>query len=79
MVLGPLLFFLFLATPMAYGSSRARGQIRAAAEAYTTAMATTDPNHISDLHHSLQHHQILNSLSEAKDGTLVLTEIRSGP
>ena len=28
--------------PVAYGSSRARGQITAAAEGYTTAMATLD-------------------------------------
>ena len=33
----------------AYGSSQARGQIGAAAEAYTTAMATPDQSHIYDL------------------------------
>ena len=30
-------FFLFVATPAAYGSSQARGQIRAAAVTHTTA------------------------------------------
>ena len=35
-----------MATPVAYGRSQARGQIRAAAEAYTTAMAPLDPSHI---------------------------------
>ena len=41
---------------MAYGSSQARGLIGAAAAA---------------LHHSSWHIQILNSLSEARDGTRV--------
>jgi len=31
-----------MAAPVAYGSSQARGQIRAAAEAYTTATVTLD-------------------------------------
>ena len=37
-----LLFIYFMVIPVAYGSSQARGQIRAAAEAYTTATATPD-------------------------------------
>ena len=37
--------------------------------AYTTASATTDLSCICDLHHSSQQHQILNSLSEARDQT----------
>ena len=37
------LFFFFRATPAAYGSSEAGGRIRAAAEAYTTAIAMPDP------------------------------------
>ena len=45
------LLFPFRATPAADGSSLARAQIRAGAEAYTTA--TSDPSHICDLHHSL--------------------------
>ena len=34
------IFFLFTATPTAYGSSWARGQIRAASEAYAITRAT---------------------------------------
>ena len=37
------LFFLFTAASEVYGSFWARGQIRAAAEADTTATATPDP------------------------------------
>ena len=42
--------------------------------AYTTATATQDPSHICNLHHSSQQHWILNSLSEARHGTLVLMD-----
>ena len=35
------IFFLFIATPAAYGSSRAGGRIRAAA--YVTAMVMLEP------------------------------------
>ena len=42
-------FFLFGAVPTAYGSSQARGQIRAMAVAYTTATATWDPIHVCNL------------------------------
>lgn len=44
-----LLNFLFKAAPVEYGSSRARGRIRAAAEAYTTPTVTWDPNFIFNL------------------------------
>ena len=54
----------FRTTPKTYGSSWARGQIRAAAEAYATAVS--DLSHICDLHHSLQQHWIPNLLSEAR-------------
>ena len=40
--------------------------------AYTTATATPDPSHICDLHHNSQQHWVLNSLSEARDRTLIL-------
>ena len=44
-------FFLFMATPVAYGSSQARGGIRAAAVSlYMTATAMPDPSHICNLH-----------------------------
>ena len=39
-------YLKFMAPSVAYRSSRARGQIGAAAVAYTTAMATPDPSHI---------------------------------
>ena len=42
--------------------------------AYTTAMATPDLNNIGNLCHSLQQCQIPNPLSEARDGTHILTE-----
>ena len=37
--------------------------------AYTTATAMLDPCHVCNLHHSSQQRQILNPLSEARDGT----------
>ena len=46
--------------------------------AYATAI-TTDPSHICDLHRSLEPCQILNALSEARDGTRILTETTWGP
>ena len=72
-------FFLFMATPVAYGSSQARGQIRAAAEVYITAMPTLDPSCICSLLHSLWQCQILKPLSDVGDRTHILTETTSGP
>ena len=43
------LFFLFRATPMAYGGSQARGPNGAIDLAYITATATWDPSCICDL------------------------------
>ena len=37
-------YFLFMVSPLTYGSSQARSQIRTAAEACATAMATPDPS-----------------------------------
>ena len=54
-----LFFCLFRATPMAYGSSQARGRIRAAA---------------AGLHHSSQQRWILNLLSEARDQICILMD-----
>ena len=39
---------MIMATPVAYGSSWARGQIRAAAKAYITAIAPPLPSFICD-------------------------------
>jgi len=66
---------LFSATAMAYGSSQARGRIRAiAASLHGTAMATWDLSHVCDLPHSSQQHQILNPLGEARDRTHILMD-----
>ena len=40
--------------------------------AYTTAIATTDPSRVCDLHHSSWQRQILNPLSEARYQTHIL-------
>ena len=52
-------FCLFRAAPAAYGGSQARGQIGAVA---------------ASLHHSSEQCQILNLLSEAREGTRVLRD-----
>ena len=40
--------------------------------AYATAIATQDLSHVCNLHHSSWQLQILNPLSEARDGTCIL-------
>ena len=59
--------FFFKVTLVANGSSWARGQIRAAAKAYTTATATLDPSRTCNLRCTLQQLQIFLLLSEAWD------------
>ena len=66
------LFFIFAATPAAHVSSQARGWIRAAAEAYTMAMAIPDLSRIFDLCCSLRQWQILNPVSKARGQTCIL-------
>ena len=65
------IFCLFRAALKAYGSSRARGQIRAVAASLPTAVALAiqDPSWVCDLHHSSRQCQILNPLSDARDWT----------
>ena len=46
--------------------------------AYATATAMQDPNHVWDLHHSSQQHQIINPLSEARDQTCILMDPSHG-
>ena len=48
-------------------------------QAYTTTKATQDLSYICDLCHSLQQCWVLNPLSDARDGTYILTETMSGP
>ena len=71
------LLFLFTAAPVAYESSQARGQIRAAVQAYAIATATVDPSHACSLSCSMQKCWILNPLREAGDQTCVLTDTMS--
>ena len=40
--------------------------------AYITDTAKQDSSHVCDLHHSSQQHQILKTLSKARDGTCIL-------
>ena len=61
---------LFRASPAVYGSSQARGQIGAAA----ASLGTPDLSCICDLRCSSQQYQILNPLSEARDGTCNLID-----
>ena len=70
--------FLFMAMAAIYGSSWARGWIRAAAMAYTTATAIPDLSGICDLYSSLQQHWILNPVSKARDRTCILMVTVSG-
>ena len=63
---------LFSAKPAAYGGSQARSQIWAAAACLCTA--TDMSRRVCDLLHSSQQHQILNSLSKARDQTCVLMD-----
>ena len=72
-ILSVILIFLRAAS-MAYGNLQARDRIRAAAAILPTATATRNPSCICDLHHSSQQCQILNWVSEAKDGTRILMD-----
>ena len=68
------LFCLFFrAESEVYGSSQAKGQIRATPFGLCH-VATLDLSCFSDLHHSSQQHQILNSLSEATNWTCLLMD-----
>jgi len=68
--------FIFVAAPVAYRSSQARGRIGTvtAAEVYTTAMAGPDPSHICDPCHTFLQYWILNPLRKARDQTRILMD-----
>ena len=66
-----------MAAPAAYGSSWARGQIRAAAEVYTTATGNAGSEPYLQPTCSLQKPQIFSPLKEARDQILILTDIGS--
>ena len=65
-----LFFFLFRATPTAYGSSLVRGRIRTA----HTSLCHSHSNLGSGPHHSSRQHRILNPLSQARDQNCVLMD-----
>ena len=74
---GIYLFFVFTATPVAYGRSQGRQQMGTAASGCSAATAALARSRICKLHCSLWQHQILNPRSKARDRTLVLTETTS--
>ena len=55
---------------------RPRGDAELQLPAYTTAMARPDPSHICELHPSSPQGRTFNPLSEARDGTPILMDIR---
>ena len=60
-------FFLFRASPVAYGSSQLGVKSELQLPAYTSATAMTDLSSICNLHNSLRQHWILNPLSQVQD------------
>ena len=71
----PLFFFFFFKGPVWYMEIPRPGvESELWAQAYTTA--TQDLSLACNLHHSSQHHQILNLLSKARSGTRVLMDTR---
>ena len=72
LVLSCLFFCLFRATPEAYGSSWARGQIVAVAASLHHSHTMPDQNCMCDLHCSLWQWGILNPLGKARDLTCIL-------
>ena len=70
-------FFLvlfFRAAPVVYGSCRLGVQSKLQQLAYTTATEMQDPSTTFNLYHSSRQRQILNPLTEARDGTCVLMD-----
>ena len=61
-------WFVFRAPPRVYGVLRLGVELELQLPAYITATAMADPSRICDLPHSSWPHQILNPLSEARDG-----------
>ena len=68
-----LFFFVFLGPhPRHMEVPRLGVKVELQPPAYTTATATPDLSCVCDLHHSSQQRQILNPLSEAREGTRIL-------
>ena len=69
------IFFSFLGLhPQHMEVSRLQVESDLQLPAYTTAMAIPDPRHICNLHCSWPPCRILNPLSEAREGTCILTD-----
>ena len=78
-----IFFFVFLlflwAAPAAYGSSQARGRIRAVATGLRQSHSNAGSEPRLNLHHSSQQRRIVNPLSKGRDRTrnlMVLSRIR---
>ena len=69
-------FLLFSTAPEAYGSSQARGRIRAVDFGlhHSRSKAMQDPSWICDLHHRSEQSRILNPLIKARDQTCILMD-----
>ena len=65
---------LFRATPTAYESSQARGQIRSAAASLLHSHSKWNPNRICGLHYSSWQHWIPSPLRQAREKTRILTD-----
>lgn len=74
-----VLFFSFMASPSAHRRFQPRGPIQSCNWAHATATAILDPSHICDLHCSFRQLWILNSMSETRGRTCILTETMSYP
>ena len=87
MILGLVMRFLYIylfiwsfrAAPEAYGGSRARGPIGAAAADLHHSHSNADLSHICDLHCSSWQCWILNPLSKGRDQTCILRDTMSVP
>ena len=69
-----VVFSLFMPTPIVYGSSQAGVKSELQLPAFTTATATQDASHFCNLYCSWCQCLILNSLSEARNQTCILTD-----
>ena len=67
-------FGLLRGTPVAYGSSQARGWIGAAAASLHRSHSNSGSNHVCHLYRSSQQRRICNPLNEARDQTRVLMD-----
>ena len=65
---------LFRPAPMAYGSSQARGQIRAVADSLHHSHSNAGSKGVCDVHNSSWQCRILNLLSKARDQNCVLMD-----